>query len=78
MTERTAQTVKRLLMIAKKSGSDPYLALLELRNTPLGGLGSPVQLLYGRRTRTVLPEKVEANNNKNRSNRKAMNRTLLC
>ena len=31
---------------AKKSGSDPYLALLELRNTPLDGLGSPVQLLY--------------------------------
>ena len=69
MAERTVQTVKKLLMKAKKSGNDPYLALLELRNTPLDGLESPVQLLYGRRTRTVLPikpsllkpEKVETN-----------------
>ena len=57
MAERTVQTVKKLLMKAKKSGNDPYLALLELRNTPLDGLESPVQLLYGRRTRTVLPIK---------------------
>ena len=69
MAERTVQTVKKLLMKAKKSGNDPYLALLELRNTPLDGLESPVQLLYGHRTRTVLPikpsllkpEKVETN-----------------
>ena len=57
MAERTVQTVKKLLMKAKMSGNDPYLALLELRNTPLDGLESPVQLLYGRRTRTVLPIK---------------------
>ena len=37
MAERTVQTVKKLLMKAKKSGNDPYLALLELRNTPLDG-----------------------------------------
>ena len=81
MAERTVQTVKKLLMKARKSGNDPYLALLELRNTPLGGLESPVQLLYGRRTGTVLPikpsllkpEKVETNVpsvlNKNSKNR---------
>ena len=57
MAERTVQTVKKLLMKAKKSGSDPHLALLELRNIPLDSQGSPVQLLYGRRTKTVLPIK---------------------
>ena len=41
MSERAVQTVKKLLKKAKKSGNDPYLALLELRNTPIDGLGSP-------------------------------------
>ena len=37
---------------------DQYLALLELRNTPLPGGGlSPVQLLMGRRTRSFIPAK---------------------
>ena len=57
MSERAVQTVKKLLKKAKKSGNDPYLALLELRNTPIDGLGSPTQLLMGRRTRTILPMK---------------------
>jgi len=35
---------------------DPYLALLDWRNTPTEGLNSsPVQRLIGRRTRTLLP-----------------------
>ena len=35
---------------------DPYLALLDWRNTPTEGLdSSPVQRLMGRRTRTLLP-----------------------
>ena len=39
-----------------KSGEDPFLALLSWRNTPSEGLNSsPVQRLYGRRTRTLLP-----------------------
>ena len=37
---------------------DQYLALLELRNTPLPGGGlSPVQLLMRRRTRSFIPAK---------------------
>jgi len=35
---------------------DPYLAILELRNTIVSGLDmSPVELLMGRRTRSILP-----------------------
>lgn len=50
--EKAVQTVKRLL---KKSG-DPYIALLEYRNTPLEGVGlSPAQMLMGRRLKTKLP-----------------------
>ena len=57
LAEKCLQTAKSLLKKAKKCGNDPYLALLELRNTPIEGLGSPSQLLMGRRTRTVLPVK---------------------
>ena len=36
--------------------NNPYQALLELRNTPLPGVGlSPVQLLMGRRTKSFIP-----------------------
>ena len=39
----------------KKSQTDPYLALLEIRNTPTQGLGSSPARLLNRRTRTLLP-----------------------
>lgn len=56
MTERAVQTMKHMLKKAKQVGTDPLLAMLELRNTPIdGAIGSPVQLLMGRRTRTALP-----------------------
>ncbi|GFO08068.1 integrase core domain [Plakobranchus ocellatus] len=39
-----------------KSGDDPYLALLNLRNIPNEGMvTSPVQRHIGRRTQSVLP-----------------------
>ena len=38
-----------------ESGQDPYLAILDYRNTPRMDMGSPVQRLYGRRTKTLLP-----------------------
>ena len=41
---------------AVESGTDPYLALLDFRNTPTEGIGmSPAQGLFGRRTKTLLP-----------------------
>lgn len=54
--ERTVQTVKNLLRKAQDGNGDPYIALLEYRNTPLEGVGySPAQLLMGRRLKSKLP-----------------------
>ena len=50
--EAAVKIAKRLL----KRSLDPYLALLEWRNTPTVGLDtSPCQRLLGRRTRSVVP-----------------------
>jgi hypothetical protein len=54
MSEKGVQTAKRLLMKATKSKSDPYLALLEYRNTPVDGF-SPAQVMIGRQLRSLLP-----------------------
>ena len=54
--ENAVKTCKSLLIKARADKRDPLLALLEWRNTPSEGMNaSPVQLLYGRRTRTRLP-----------------------
>lgn len=52
------KTAKRLLIKAKTAGQDPYLALLDHRNTPSQGLeSSPTQQLLSHRTKTLLPTK---------------------
>ena len=54
--ERTAQTVKGLLQKCKESGSDPHLAMLCLRSTPLDhNIPSPAELLNSRVYQTNLP-----------------------
>ena len=54
--ESAVKTAKRLMRKAKMSGQDPYLSILDHRNTPTQGLnGSPAQRLLSRRTRTLLP-----------------------
>ena len=54
--EAAVKTVKRLMTKAAESGTDPFLALLDFRNTPSEQLGlSPAQLLFNRRTRSLLP-----------------------
>ena len=54
--EAAVKTAKRLIIKAQETNTDPFLALLEWRNTPSEQLGrSPAQLLLGRRTRTRLP-----------------------
>ena len=56
--ERTIQTAKKLLKKACDDGSDPHLAILEFRNTPIQGVAlSPMQLLMGRRAKTLIPIK---------------------
>ena len=46
------QTDKQLFKKAERDGEDPWLALLDHRNTPTEGLGtSPAQRLISRRTR---------------------------
>ena len=55
--ESAVKTCKRLMEKAIEDREDPHLALLAWRNTPSEQLGhlSPVQILFGRRTRTHLP-----------------------
>ncbi|XP_062604740.1 uncharacterized protein K02A2.6-like [Saccostrea cucullata] len=54
LAERTVQTVKRLLEKSRVDGSDPYLAILEYRNTPTD-TESPAKLLMSRELRSILP-----------------------
>ena len=49
------ETAKRMLEKAKRDHKDPYLALLEQRNTPVANHKSPAQLSMGRRLRSILP-----------------------
>ena len=55
--ERTIGTVKKML----KKATDPYLALLEYRNTTIKGMKySPAQILNSRRLRSKLPVSTKA------------------
>ena len=53
--ESAVKIAKRLLTKAFRDGSDPFIAILEWRNTPTGLNSSPVQRLMSRRMKTLLP-----------------------
>ena len=54
--ESSVKIVKQLFKKAERDRQDPWLALLDYRNTPTEGVGaSPAQRLMSRRTRTLLP-----------------------
>jgi Integrase zinc binding domain/Integrase core domain len=53
--ESAVKIAKRILRKAKDANTDPYMALLEFRNTPLPCGYSPAQLLMSRRLRSILP-----------------------
>ena len=54
--ESAVKTAKSLLRKALDSGKDPYMTILDCRNTPTQGIdSSPVQRLMNRRTKTLLP-----------------------
>ncbi|XP_046863366.1 uncharacterized protein LOC124457124 [Xenia sp. Carnegie-2017] len=56
MSERAVQTAKAIIKKAKYDNTDPYLGLLNYRNTPRDDIvGSPAQRLMRRRTRKLLP-----------------------
>ena len=61
MAESAVKTAKKLIKRANKDGTDPWLAILDYRNTPSEGMkSSPAQRLMSHRTRTLLPNKREA------------------
>ena len=52
MSEKAVQTIKQIL----KKADDPYIGLMEYRNTPVTGMTySPSQLLMSRIARTKIP-----------------------
>jgi transposase InsO family protein len=54
--ESAVKTAKNLIRKALDAGTDPYLAILDYRNTGAQGMeSSPVQRLMNRRTLTLLP-----------------------
>ena len=54
--ESAVKTAKRMIRKCRHSGEDQYLALLNIRNTPTGGMEtSPAQASLFRRTKTTLP-----------------------
>ena len=55
LAQKTVQTVKITLEKTKRDGKDPYLAILEQRNTPVDNYKSPAQLSMGKRLRSRLP-----------------------
>jgi len=54
--ESAVKEAKRIFKKAYRDNKDPWMALLDQRNTPTQGVNSsPVQRLMSRRTRTLLP-----------------------
>ena len=48
LAEKSVQLLKRVLNKVKQGGTDPYLGLLEYRNTAIDNVGSPAQLSMSR------------------------------
>lgn len=53
--ESGVKIAKGILKKCQFSNSDPYIALLNYRNTPKGNLPSPAQLLFSRNLKSLLP-----------------------
>jgi len=58
--EAAVKSVKKLMKKCIAAHEDPYLGLLNVRNTPVEGINlSPTQLMFGRRTKSTLPTTVQ-------------------
>ena len=55
LAEKAVQIAKKIMTKAKEDRRNPLLALLEYRCTPVDGLKSPAEILYGRQLRSILP-----------------------
>ena len=55
LAEKAEQTAKNLPNKAKEYNKDPYLAILEARNTPVDNNKSPAELACERQLRSILP-----------------------
>lgn len=55
LAEKAVGIAKQILRKSAESKSDPYLGLLEYRNTPVDGFRSPAQLLKSRILRSTVP-----------------------
>lgn len=56
LAEKSVQTIKNLMKKCAADNTDFHMALLNLRNVPRNDdLGSPVQRLFNRRTRSMVP-----------------------
>ena len=55
LVEKSVQICKKILTKAKEAGTDPHIALLEYRNSPVDSYASPAQLLMSRQLRSILP-----------------------
>ena len=54
--ESAVKAAQSMLKKCKRSGDDPYLAMLEIRNTPIEKINlSPSQMLLQRRTNSIMP-----------------------
>ena len=54
--ESAVKVCKQIMRKCKEAGTDPFIAILDHRNTPTQGLlSSPSQRLMSRRTKTLLP-----------------------
>lgn len=59
--ESAVKIIKSMMIKCRASNEDPYLGLLNIRNTPNEGLQtSPAQRLMGRRTQTMTPSTTSA------------------
>ena len=55
-SEAAVRICKRLMQKACENGTDPYISLLDYRNTPNEHSGlSPIEVMTGHKTRTTLP-----------------------
>ena len=55
LAEKAVQIAKKILTKAKEDRRNPLLALLEYRCTPVDGMKSQAEILYGPQLRSILP-----------------------